>query len=105
MNIAAPPTEARKPPLPVATPDGITVAVHEWGNPRGPELLLIHGVAQSHLCFERQFRGKLARTHRIVAYDVRGHGGSDKPLDGRLYSDGRRWADEVQAQLAAKKAA
>ena len=68
-------------PMLVATPDGPRVIVHEWGNPRGPEILLIHGVAQSHLCFERQFTRELAREHRIVAYDVRGHGGSDKPLE------------------------
>ncbi len=94
--------EEKKPSLLVATPDGPTVVVHEWGNPRGPELLLIHGVAQSHLCFERQFGSELAQEHRIVAYDVRGHGGSDKPLGAELYTDGKRWADEVQAVIDAK---
>jgi pimeloyl-ACP methyl ester carboxylesterase len=86
----------------VATPDGPRVVVHEWGNPRGPEILLIHGVAQSHLCFERQVTSELARTHRIVTYDVRGHGGSDKPLGAEHYTDGKRWADEVQAVIDAK---
>ena len=61
----------------VATPDGPRVVVHELGNLRGPQFLPIHGVAQSHLCFERQFTSELAREHRIVAYDVRGHGCSD----------------------------
>ena len=92
----------RQPPMLVATPDGPRVVVHEWGNPRGPELLLIHGVAQSHLCFERQFTSELAREHRIVAYDVRGHGGSDKPLGAEHYTDGKRWADEVGAVIDAK---
>ncbi len=87
----------------VETPDGPTVAVHEWGDPSGPELLLIHGVAQSHLCFARQFGGELARDHRIVAYDVRGHGGSDKPLEPEFYTDGKRWADELQAVIEAKR--
>lgn len=89
-------------PTLVTTPDGVTIVVHEWGNPHGPEILLIHGVAQSHLCFVRQFDGELARKHRIVAFDVRGHGGSDKPLDAEYYTDGKRWADEVQAVLEAK---
>lgn len=102
MNTGASSTERASLPTLVTTPDGINVAVHEWGDPQGPELLLIHGVAQSHLCFERQFRGELARGHRIVAYDVRGHGGSDKPLDAGLYTDGKRWADEVQAVIDAK---
>ena len=92
----------QQPPVLVATPDGPRVVVHEWGNPRGPEILLIHGVAQSHLCFERQFTSELAREHRIVAYDVRGHGGSDKPLGAEHYTDGKRWADEVGAVIDAK---
>jgi pimeloyl-ACP methyl ester carboxylesterase len=93
----------REAPTLVTAPDGPTVVVHEWGNAQGPEILLIHGVAQSHLCFERQFGGELAREHRLVAYDVRGHGGSDKPLGAEFYSDGKRWADEVQAVIDAKR--
>ena len=93
----------RQPVALVKTPDGPTVAVHEWGDPNGPELLLIHGVAQSHLCFARQFGGELARDNRIVAYDVRGHGGSDKPLGAEFYTDGKRWADELQAVIEAKR--
>jgi len=86
----------------VTTPDGVRVAVHEWGDPDGPEVLLLHGVGQSHLCFARQWGSDLARSHRLVAYDVRGHGGSDKPLAAEHYSDGRRWADEVQAVMDAR---
>jgi pimeloyl-ACP methyl ester carboxylesterase len=35
----------------VAAPDGVSVSVGEWGNPAGPEILFIHGVAQSALSF------------------------------------------------------
>lgn len=86
----------------VDTPDGLTVAVREWGNPAGPEILLIHGVGQSHLSFVRQMGGDLAREHRIVAYDTRGHGASDKPLDPAYYQTAEGWADEVQAVIDAK---
>ncbi|MBI3513443.1 MAG: alpha/beta hydrolase [Proteobacteria bacterium] len=87
----------------VATPDGVSVAVGEWGNPAGPEILLIHGQAQSTLAFKRQFDSALAREFRIVAYDMRGHGLSDKPQDPKLYQDGKRWADELRAVIAAKR--
>lgn len=87
----------------VTTPDGLTVAVGEWGNPAGPEILFIHGLAQSTLSFERQYGSDLAHNFRIVAYDLRGHGLSDKPLDPAYYRDGRRWADEAQAVIAAKR--
>jgi pimeloyl-ACP methyl ester carboxylesterase len=87
----------------VTAPDGPTVVVHEWGNPEGPEILLIHGLAQSYLCFERQCGSGLARTHRLVSYDVRGHGGSDKPSGAEFYTDSRRWADELHAVIESKQ--
>jgi pimeloyl-ACP methyl ester carboxylesterase len=80
-------------------PDGVRLAVQEWGGGGGPELLLIHGLAQSHLSFVRQFAA-LAETCRVVSFDLRGHGLSDKPLDPACYQDGRRWADDVQAVMA-----
>jgi pimeloyl-ACP methyl ester carboxylesterase len=87
----------------VVTPDGVSVSVGEWGNPAGPEILLVHGQAQSVLAFNRQTESALARDFRIVAYDLRGHGLSDKPADPKFYQDGKRWADEVHAVIAAKR--
>jgi non-heme chloroperoxidase len=84
----------------VRAPDGVGLAVQEWGNRSGPEILLIHGLAQSHLSFARQFASSLARDHRIVSFDLRGHGLSEKPLDPACYQDGRRWADDVRAVMA-----
>lgn len=86
----------------IATPDGIRVSVGEWGNPDGPEILLIHGQAQSVLSFKRQTDSELARDFRIVAYDLRGHGLSDKPTEAAHYQEGTRWADEVHAVITAK---
>ncbi len=63
-------------------------------------LLLIHGLAQSHLSFVRKFESALARTFRLVSFDLRGHGLSDKPTDAGSYQDGRRWADDLRAVMA-----
>ena len=90
-------------PMRVATPDGVCVSVGEWGNPAGPEILFIPGLAQSVLSFNRQTDSALARDFRIIAYDLRGHGLSDKPTDPACYQDGKRWADEVHAVIAAKR--
>jgi non-heme chloroperoxidase len=87
----------------ISTPDHVQISVREWGNPDGPEILFIHGVAQCHLSFARQMTSSLARSFRLVAYDLRGHGESAKPLDPVLYRDGRRWADEVAAVIDAKR--
>lgn len=83
----------------VTTPDGVRISAQEWGNSQGPEILLIHGFSQSHLSWLRQVRSDLAREFRMVTYDARGHGYSDKPAAPEYYKDARRWADEVQAVI------
>jgi non-heme chloroperoxidase len=88
-------------PIAVKTPDGLTISAQEWGNPHGPEILFIHGFAQSHLAWMRQVEGDLANEFRIVTYDLRGHGNSDKPLDPARYRDSRAWGDELQAVIDA----
>jgi non-heme chloroperoxidase len=88
-------------PITVKTPDGLTISAQEWGNPAGPEILFIHGFSQSHLSWMRQVEGDLAKEFRIVTYDLRGHGNSDKPLDPARYRDSKAWGDEVQAVIDA----
>jgi non-heme chloroperoxidase len=91
--------ELKYKPITVKTPDGLTISAQEWGNPAGPEILLIHGFSQSHLSWMRQVDSDLAKEFRIVTYDLRGHGNSDKPLDPARYRDSRAWGDEVQAVI------
>ena len=83
----------------VKTPDGVDISVREWGSPEGWPILFVHGLAQSHLSFLPQFASELAKRHRLVAYDLRGHGESGKPFDPAFYREGHRWADELQAVI------
>jgi non-heme chloroperoxidase len=85
----------------VRAPDGTRLAVYEWGKPEGPEVLLVHGFAQCHLCFEPQIRA-LAGHCRVVAFDFRGHGDSEQPADPAAYRGHRVWADDLAAVMAAK---
>jgi non-heme chloroperoxidase len=86
-------------PFRVKSTDGVMIAGQEWGIPDGPEIVLIHGVLQSHLAFERQVNGELAKAFRIVTYDLRGHGDSDKPVGNAYYQDGGLWADDLAAVI------
>jgi non-heme chloroperoxidase len=87
----------------VEAPDGTRLAVYEWGNATGPAILLVHGFAQCHLCFEPQVRSALAERFRLVAYDMRGHGASGQPQDPAAYQGGRVWADDLATVVAAKR--
>jgi non-heme chloroperoxidase len=43
------------------------------------------------------YESGLADELRLVAYDLRGHGMSDAPLQPEHYTDGKLWADDVAA--------
>lgn len=88
-----------------ATPDGVTITICEWGNSAGKPIVFIHGVSQSMLSFAPQFNDPtLAAEFRLIAWDLRGHGDSDKPAEPKFYAEGRRWADELATVIEATKA-
>ena len=76
---------------------GLRLHVREWGKADGPPILFIHGWSQNHLCWARQYESALADEFRLVAYDLRGHGMSEAPLEPGHYTDGKLWADDVAA--------
>jgi non-heme chloroperoxidase len=76
---------------------GLQLHVREWGKADGPTILLIHGWSQNHLCWAKQYGSALADEFRLVAYDLRGHGMSEAPLEPEHYTGGKLWADDVAA--------
>ena len=76
---------------------GLRLHVREWGKADGPAILFIHGWSQNHLCWVKQYESTLADEFRLVAYDLRGHGMSEAPLEPEHYTDGKLWADDVAA--------
>jgi non-heme chloroperoxidase len=76
---------------------GLRLHVREWGKADGPPILFIHGWSQNHLCWARQYESALAGEFRLVAYDLRGHGMSEAPLEPGHYTDGKLWAEDVAA--------
>jgi pimeloyl-ACP methyl ester carboxylesterase len=54
---------------------------------------------QSHLSWSKQFDSALALKFRLITYDFRGHGGSDKPVDPNYYNDSVKFAEELRAVM------
>jgi len=79
--------------------DGVELFVRDGGNEDGPPILFVHGWSQHHLCWEKQMNGPLAKTHRLVAFDLRGHGASEKHDDPEFYVHSKSWADDVAAVI------
>jgi pimeloyl-ACP methyl ester carboxylesterase len=73
--------------------------VREWGKSNGTPILFVHGWSQNHLCWTKQVESSLADEFRLVAYDLRGHGMSEAPVDREHYTDGKLWADDLAAIL------
>lgn len=56
----------------------------------GPPVLLIHGGCMSHRVWEAQVHSLLKAGYRVVTFDLRGHGSSDKPMSpytAEMYAD------------------
>ena len=85
------------------TPDGLTLAAHAQGDPLAPEILFIHGLRQSGLSWDKQFADPALAGFRLVRFDLRGHGDSDKPTSLDAYADADRWGDDVAAVITAAK--
>jgi non-heme chloroperoxidase len=80
---------------------GVPLLVEETGDRSLPGILFLHGFGQSYLSFRRQFASTLADRFHLVAFDLRGQGGSGKPSFAAAYTDSRIWADDVEAVILA----
>jgi len=78
--------------------EGVPLNVVETGNPAGPTIIFLHGFTQSYLSFLAQLRDpQLASRYRLIAVDLRGHGGSGKPWTREAYAGHKPWARDLRA--------
>ena len=85
--------------LHVRTNDGLILSAAAYGNLANPEILFVHGLGQSRLSWDKQIVAGMIDRFRIVTYDLRGHGDSDKPRSSSAYSDGALWGDDLRAVI------
>jgi non-heme chloroperoxidase len=78
---------------------GVGLHAREWGDPDGPAIVFVHGWSQCDLCWRAQVGSPLAARFRMVTFDLRGHGTSERPPAPGGYTDERLWADDVAAVL------
>lgn len=60
--------------------DDITLHYVQWGE-QGQPIICIHGLTANAFCFQA-YADELASDHRVIAYDLRGRGDSDKLEEG-----------------------
>ena len=76
-------------------PDGVGLHVRTSGTPAGRPILFVHGFAQSLWCWRKQLAAPELQHYNLVAFDLRGHGRSDKPGHTGSYQSSTVWADDI----------
>jgi pimeloyl-ACP methyl ester carboxylesterase len=71
--------------MPVRSKDGIRIHAEVFGPPDGYPIVLAHGITCALRVWAYQI-AELARDHRVIAFDHRGHGRSAVPARRRGYS-------------------
>lgn len=84
-------------------PNDYDLQVREDGHPAAPVIVLLHGFAGS-LHWWDNVVGVLAAHHRVIRFDLLGHGGSTKPLDGYTMEHQAQLIDDGLAQLGVRRA-
>lgn len=78
--------------------NGLKLYVEEGGNRAGPSILFIHGYTSAGLAWANQMHSELlGQSFRLVSFDIRGHGQSEKPTEPEAYTTDRLWAEDVAA--------
>ncbi len=85
-------------PISIRTKDDLTLSAMSYGAASALPIIFIHGLSQSRLSWDRQIVADLAQ-YRLITFDLRGHGDSDKPAEPEAYADGARWADDLAAVI------
>jgi pimeloyl-ACP methyl ester carboxylesterase len=76
--------------MPKINRDGVDIYYEVHGN--GPPLLLTHGYSSTSAMWKGQIEA-LSRHHKLLLWDMRGHGQSDYPDDAAAYSEALTVAD------------
>jgi pimeloyl-ACP methyl ester carboxylesterase len=76
--------------MPKIDRDGVNIHYEVHGE--GPALLLTHGYSSTSAMWRGQIEA-LSRHHKLVLWDMRGHGQSDYPADQAAYSEALTVAD------------
>jgi pimeloyl-ACP methyl ester carboxylesterase len=85
------------------TVNGLRLHYLEWGGPAQPVMILLHGIARHAHTFDH-IAADLARDHRVLAIDMRGHGDSAwSPEGAYLVEDYVKDLEGLLQQLAIRR--
>lgn len=77
---------------------GVRLEADQLGMPDDPAVLLLHGNGETRAMWDDVAEALVMAGRSVVRLDLRGHGASDRPADGRY--DREAYAEDIRAVLA-----
>ncbi|NJS15452.1 MAG: alpha/beta hydrolase, partial [Sphingopyxis sp.] len=77
---------------------GVRLTADILGDEHDPAVLLVHGAGQTRSAWRHVAAALVESGRRVVNLDLRGHGGSERPADGRY--DLEAYVEDLRAVLA-----
>lgn len=77
---------------------GVALEAEVAGDEHDPAILLVHGAGQTRAVWHTVAEGLVQAGRRVISLDLRGHGGSEWPADGRYDLDAQ--VEDLRAVLA-----
>jgi pimeloyl-ACP methyl ester carboxylesterase len=91
----------------VTTEDGVLLPIFEAGRAEAPPIVFVHGLASSHNAWNGVLQDpRLQAQHRLISYDLRGHGEQSTPFaddvdpGGHLEISEHSWTSDLDAVLS-----
>jgi 4,5:9,10-diseco-3-hydroxy-5,9,17-trioxoandrosta-1(10),2-diene-4-oate hydrolase len=96
MDDTTPSHHSPDPSVQTITVKGFRLAYRESGQAGKPALVLLHGLAETSAFFWRPLIAHFGKDHHIIAFDLLGHGDSDKPGMGyEIYQQAQLIAEAI----------
>ena len=76
---------------------GLMLNAAETGPKGAPSILFVHGLSQTYDAWSGQLSSDLTEDFHLAAFDLRGHGASEKPFEKEAYQNANLWVEDVRA--------
>jgi pimeloyl-ACP methyl ester carboxylesterase len=74
----------------------VPLNIAESGSDTAQPIVFVHGLGQSYASWLYQLQSPLKERYHLIAFDLRGHGNSGKPIAPDEYTESEIWAEDLQ---------
>lgn len=84
----------------IKSKDGVALVYESFGNEAGKPVVLVHAWSQSTLGWLPLLQNEpFLEKYHVISLNLRGHGGSNKPIQDDAYDNAQVWADDLDTLI------